>query len=78
MSEEEFYRAYATFYKPKSVSGMFPRYEEYERSWCLNPAKVEGTFFTTIIPSDSGPKASSKVLNGTVPGVSYKKMYNPW
>lgn len=60
--------ALAVEHAPSSDLGRFPRYDEYDNKWRLSPSNSGGTSLTTRMPNESGPKASWRASNGTVPG----------
>ena len=52
---------------PSSSFGRPPRYDEYDKAKCLSWANSSGTSLTTKMPRESGPKASCRVSNETLP-----------
>jgi hypothetical protein len=52
---------------PRCSSGRLARYEEYDNRFSRRDGKTSGRSRTTKIPSEFGPNASSREVNGTVP-----------
>jgi hypothetical protein len=52
---------------PSSAWGRLAKYEEYDSRAFLMVTNSDGRSRTTMIPRESGPKASSRASEGTEP-----------